>query len=177
MEKKSVLFVCLGNICRSPMGEIVFRALAFQRGILDDFHIDSCGTSGYHIGDNPDGRSVETCSKLISSTISSEAHQHFKSLPLHKARQLSAKDFKDFDYIFAMDGDNLKNIQKLYNQTNKEGSGFKAKITRIGEYHSDKKKLNVEDPYYGKMDGFTENYNQILESSNRFLDSLGYDSK
>ncbi|GAM29282.1 hypothetical protein SAMD00019534_124580, partial [Acytostelium subglobosum LB1] len=172
--KKSVLFVCLGNICRSPMAEIVFRALVAERDLLDHWHIDSAGTSAYHIGEAPDERSVETCSTLMSSTVSKKAHDHFKSLKLHRARQLVTEDFSTFDYIFAMDGNNLTNIKRLNERSHHQKHGFPSKsvIKRIGEYHPEERYLNVEDPYYGDMSGFKVNYQQLLISCTRFLDEV-----
>eukprot|EP01132_Coremiostelium_polycephalum_P004963 gene4963-6184_t len=165
-NKKSVLFVCLGNICRSPMGEIIFRALVFDK--LDEWRIDSCGTSNYHIGDHPDDRSLNTCRKLIASNISQEAFQHFKSYPIHRARQLCADDFLEFDYIFCMDDSNLSNIKRAASKV----KNIKSVIKKIGDYHPDASKRIVEDPYYGNMDGFEENFHQILVSSRVFLQSL-----
>ncbi|EGC39996.1 hypothetical protein DICPUDRAFT_25972 [Dictyostelium purpureum] len=165
-KKTKVLFVCLGNICRSPLGEIILRAMAFDRKQLDLFEIDSCGTSAYHIGETPDHRSVEVSHLNISKSISEEAYQHFKSIPLHKARQLCIEDFSKYDYIFAMDDSNLNNIKSL-----KGHRSSNAVITRLGTYHTHKK-LNVEDPYYGTLKDFHICYNHIHDCLTNFLKDI-----
>eukprot|EP01133_Synstelium_polycarpum_P005970 gene5970-6915_t len=84
---------------------------------------------------------------MIESTISKSAHTHFKATPLHRARQLCKEDFSRFDYIFAMDADNLRNIKKLY-QVNNNGKGSTSEIKLIGDYHPSGGKVIIEDPYY-----------------------------
>ena len=101
MDKKiRVLFVCLGNICRSPLAEGIFRYKIKKKGLSGHFEVDSCGTSNYHIGDQPDHRTSEN------------ALNHGIRLS-HQARQLFFEDLKKFDYLLAMDRDNLRNIKKL----------------------------------------------------------------
>jgi len=99
-SQQRVLFVCLGNICRSPLIEAVFKHRIAQLGIAQDFAaVDSCGTAAYHVGDDPDERSAETCAK--------------HGVPIkHKGRQLTAEDFDAFDYIFGMDKSNIENIER-----------------------------------------------------------------
>lgn len=97
MAEAKVLVVCLGNICRSPMGEAVLQHLANERGA--SVQVDSCGTAAYHVGERPDERSIETCVK----------HE----VPIDsRARQLQKKDFDEFDIIVGMDEMNMRNIEK-----------------------------------------------------------------
>ncbi|KAF2072892.1 hypothetical protein CYY_005787 [Polysphondylium violaceum] len=166
-SKKSVLFVCLGNICRSTMAEIVFRAMVVERGLMDEWYIDSAGTSNYHIGDTPDHRTVEVCNQLLESTISKQAHQHFKSIPLHRGRQFTEADMENFDFVFAMDDSNLSNMKKVVHHSRNK-SNHKATMKRLGEYNT-AKKLNVEDPYYGNMSTFRECYNHVFDCLQNFL--------
>lgn len=100
-KKIHVIFVCLGNICRSPLGEGIFRHLVKEKGWEDFFHIDSAGTAGYHAGEMPDIGSI------------SVAEQYGISLAGQYARQFTVKDSSQWDYIIAMDSSNHKDIQKL----------------------------------------------------------------
>lgn len=146
-----VLFVCLGNICRSPMCEAVLRHLVDQRE-LHDFHVDSAGTSSYHIGSDPDRRTVLKCNKHNINVK-------------HQARQITLDDFHKFDYIFCMDNDNLKDVLDL------QPKNTKAKVALFGTYDP-KKELIIDDPYYGREDGFEHNFQQAMRCSVGFLDSL-----
>ncbi|GAA5873485.1 hypothetical protein JCM16303_001140 [Sporobolomyces ruberrimus] len=152
----SVLHTCLGNICRSPMAEAVFRDVVKKRGLEAEFEvIDSCGTAGYHIGEEPDERTVAVCRK--------------NGIPIdHKARQLQRSDFDKFDYILAMDGwGNLKNIEKV------RPKGSKAKVALFGSFDDGK---DIEDPYYGGKDGFEKTYEQCVRYSEALLKEMGYPS-
>ncbi|KYR02781.1 acid phosphatase 1 [Tieghemostelium lacteum] len=167
--KHSVLFVCLGNICRSTMAEIIMRALCVDE--LDNWLIDSCGTSAYHIGDTPDDRTVSTCRDLLESTISKKSSDHFKSIKLHKARQIHQDDFKNFKYIFVMDDSNLSNVQNFVNKR-PELNNHTAIVTKLVVHHSTVKTNVVADPYYGGMNGFVEIYYQILDCCRNFKKSV-----
>lgn len=102
MKKVKILFVCLGNICRSPLAEAIFKHKVSSRGLDDLFEGDSCGTGDYHIGSQPDPRTI--------------ANAQRNKVPIdHCARQLSTADLEHFDYILAMDSSNLANILKLQN--------------------------------------------------------------
>ncbi|GAA5966020.1 hypothetical protein JCM3765_006540 [Sporobolomyces pararoseus] len=152
----SVYFVCLGNICRSPMAEAVFQKVVKDRGLEQEFEIiESGGTAGYHIGEEPDERTVEVCRK--------------HGVPVdHQAQQLKRSDFDKFDYILAMDSwGNLKNIEKV------KPKGSKAKVALFGSYDDGK---DIEDPYYGGNEGFEKAYKQCLRYSEAFLKELGYPS-
>jgi len=143
-----VLVVCLGNICRSPMGEAVLKHIASQRGI--DIAVDSCGTAGYHVGEDPDSRTVEVCKK--------------NNVPIsHQARQLSVSDFKDFTHILASDASNLGDIDR------RKPANTTADIRLWGSYLDGKP---IPDPYYGGKDGFNKVYQQCVALSNAFLDEV-----
>ncbi|KAL2258833.1 hypothetical protein VTK26DRAFT_7690 [Humicola hyalothermophila] len=153
-EPISVLFVCLGNICRSTMAEGVFQSLAKKPPYKDRIGtIDSCGTGGYHIGEEPDNRTMSTLRK------------HGITDYVHFARKVSASDFDKFDYIFAMDRSNLEDLQ--YMQRRKPGS--KAKVMLFGEYSGTGKPEVINDPYYGGTHGFDKAYEQATRFSTNFL--------
>lgn len=149
-----VLFVCLGNICRSPMAEGVFKKHLDDKGLNDKVFADSSGTGAYHVGENPDHRMCETA-------------KGYSIILDHKARQFSRLDFKKFDYILVMDEANFKDIKTLA-----DDSADLAKIKLMRDFDPYPESGNVPDPYYGGIDGFTTVY-QILDRSTReFLDHL-----
>ncbi|KAB5554395.1 phosphotyrosine protein phosphatase I superfamily [Coniochaeta sp. 2T2.1] len=156
----SVLFVCLGNICRSTMSEGVFQSLAKKepyKGLISK--IDSCGTAGYHIGEEPDHRTMATLrAKGIKDYV-------------HLGRKLRPSDFDTFDYIFAMDRSNLSDIQRVEQQRKKSGSGSgsKAKVMLFGEHSGTGETEIVDDPYYGGHEGFEVAYEQATRFSRNFL--------
>ncbi|KAK8099757.1 low molecular weight phosphotyrosine protein phosphatase [Apiospora kogelbergensis] len=159
-EKISVLFVCLGNICRSTMAEGVFRSLtkdAPYKDLIDT--VDSCGTGAYHAGDDPDDRTMSTLAK------------HGITDYTHAARKVRASDFDEFDYIFAMDRSNLSDLQR-YTKKSSSGAkaGQKAKVMLFGEYSGQGKAEVVNDPYYGGNQGFQTAYEQCMRFSKNFLD-------
>lgn len=145
------LFVCLGNICRSPLGEGIILDLAKKHGV--PVTADSAGTASYHIGERPDRRSV------------SVAHKFGIDIREQRSRQFTAADFDAFDIIFAMDESNLQNINSLAS-----GGGHRAKVVLLREFdqeaHGD---LNVPDPYYGGADGFRDVFLMIQRSCLAFL--------
>lgn len=150
----SVAFVCLGNICRSPMAEAVFTHTVKTQNLQDRFcNIQSFGTAGYHIGESPDSRSVSTCKK--------------HNVPVnHRAQQLKSRHFDKFDYIIGMDESNFKNLQKI------QPKNSKAKLMLFGEWNAGNKfNKIVDDPYYGGIDGFEYNFNQVTYFSEEFLKS------
>ena len=156
MSKKRVLFVCLGNICRSPVAHGIFRHLVEQEELSADFYIDSAGTGNWHVGEAPDPRSQE--SALRNGIDISDL----------RARQFSAYDFEQFDYIFAMDKSNYNDMLDLAN-TDAE----KAKVQLILSYDPEAAaNASVPDPYYGKGDGFEKVFQMLHRSCRALLDEL-----
>uniref|UniRef100_A0A9J8AVT6 Low molecular weight phosphotyrosine protein phosphatase n=2 Tax=Cyprinus carpio TaxID=7962 RepID=A0A9J8AVT6_CYPCA len=127
---RSVLFVCLGNICRSPIAEAVFRKMATDNGAVDKWRIDSAATSTYEIGNPPDHRG-QACMK-----------RHGVSMR-HIARQVTKDDFMTFDHILCMDESNLRDLNKKASSV----KNSKAKIELLGSYDPEKQ-LIIQDPYY-----------------------------
>jgi protein-tyrosine phosphatase len=144
---KKVLFVCLGNICRSPMAEAVMRDLVEKRGLTDKIKVDSAGTSNYHIGEPPH---KGTKAKLLEYNISTSGM---------KARQLRSSDLPDYDYIICMDASNVKNtIEMLRAESD-------AKVFRFLDLTPHKK--DVPDPWY--TGDFQETYDLCLEGCEALL--------
>lgn len=155
-KKISVAFVCLGNICRSPMAEAIFKHKVKTLGLSDRFNkIDSFGTGAYHVGDSPDFRSRETCEK--------------HGVPVdHFAQQFKAKHFNEFDYVICMDESNLYNL----NERIRSKTSTKNQARLFGEWNTGKKfNQIVDDPYYGGIDGFEYNFQQCSYFSEEFLKS------
>ncbi|KAI1808791.1 phosphotyrosine protein phosphatases I [Daldinia bambusicola] len=159
-QKISVLFVCLGNICRSTMAEGVFRSIVKDQSspyhnLID--RVDSCGTGGYHTGDEPDSRTM--------STLESHGIANYT----HAARKLRDRDFQEFDYIFAMDNANLSDILRWRDRSRKL-SDSKAKVMLFGEFSGTGRKEVVQDPYYVGRDAFEKAYEQCKRFSTNFLE-------
>ncbi|MBC77935.1 MAG: protein tyrosine phosphatase [Halobacteriovoraceae bacterium] len=131
-----ILFVCLGNICRSPAAEAVFLKLVEAKGLSEHFEVDSAGTSAFHTGDNADPRMIE------------EARLRGISVP-SISRQFVKKDFDIFDQIVVMDDSNFKNVTKL--DPDKEHA---HKVFKLTDYSSNSELNFVPDPYFGGQDGF-----------------------
>lgn len=153
----NVLFVCLGNICRSPLAEGVFKKLVEEENLDDKISADSAGTSGYHNGDPADRRSI-ACGKKFGVAVDSVS------------RQLAANDFTSFDYIVAMDESNRQNILKAAGNTI---NSFNLVMMRdFDDKVADGGSLDVPDPYWSEADGFTEVYEMVLRSGRKFLNYL-----
>jgi protein-tyrosine phosphatase len=153
-----ILFVCLGNICRSPLAEGTFRALVEQKKLSAKISCDSAGTHGYHVGALPDRRSRRVANDYgITLT--------------HQARKLSSDDFANFDYIVAMDESNLEFIQtQSYRST-----GFYPEEGRVFLYRDFDQQAdsqNVPDPYYEDMAAFEQVYQIVTRCGESFLEYL-----
>lgn len=131
-----VLFVCMGNICRSPSAEGVFRHKVSAADLNDKIHIDSAGTHAYHVGNSPDPRSQEAAIKRDYD------------LSAQRARQVHADDFDEFDYVIAMDTSNLDDLQSIC------PANLKDKIHLFLKYAENSNTKEVPDPYYGQGNGF-----------------------
>lgn len=148
-----VLFVCLGNICRSPLAEGVMRHLVEERGLEDRIDVDSAGTGAWHVGEAPDPRSIDV------------AARNGVSLDGQRARKVRPSDFRDFTRVIAMDGANLRDLRgiapedapaelHMLRDLDPEGSG------------------DVPDPYYGGDDGFDRVYEMVHRSCAALLDEI-----
>jgi protein-tyrosine phosphatase len=154
MKKIKVLFVCMGNICRSPTAEGVFAQLIKQKNRHPFFEIDSAGTHAYHIDEAPDLRSQKA------------ARDRGIELNHLRARQVTFADFAEFDYLLAMDDDNY---QILSNACPAE---YKNKIRYFLDYAPQLDTREVPDPYYGGKFGFETVLDMIEEAASGFLTAL-----
>ncbi|MDB4949099.1 MAG: protein tyrosine phosphatase [Gemmatimonadetes bacterium] len=151
----SVLFVCLGNICRSPLAEAVFRHMVRQRGLEDRFVIDSAGTSGWHTGAAPDERSTATARRRGIELAG-------------RSRKLMAADLETFDYVIAMDTENLDGILALAGKA----GGARARVHRLREWDPPPDDGDVPDPYYGGPRGFDHVQDIVERSCAALLDHI-----
>ncbi len=150
----ALLFVCLGNICRSPTAEGIMQHLVKEQGYSDYFYIDSAGTAAYHIGEPANSKSQTTANK--------------HGVQLHsRGRQFVEADFNSFDLILAMDIENFKNVRSLDN-----GNDYSRKVFMMRSFDPDPGDLNVPDPYYGGMDGFELVYKVLHRSCENLLTKL-----
>ncbi|HEX6889492.1 MAG TPA: low molecular weight protein-tyrosine-phosphatase [Chryseolinea sp.] len=154
MSRKKVLFVCLGNICRSPLAEAIFKHKVKQKNLEHFFDIDSCGTSNYHIGDIPDTRTFAIAKK------------HGVEID-HIVRQLTSQDLVEYDYILAMDKNNHENILRLCHSDDHKG-----KVFLMREFDDLGKGEEVPDPYWGKEREFQEVFDILDRSIEKFLEQL-----
>ncbi len=148
--QRRVLFVCLGNICRSPLAEGVFRHHVMQAGLEEQIYVDSAGTASWHQGKSPDIRSIQT------------AQKHGIDISRQQARQLHEEDFERFHYIVAMDESNLINIQ------DKAPYLHTANVRLLLEHE----KKDVPDPYYGANEGFDGVYDLVRDGTYNLLQEI-----
>ncbi len=148
---KRVLFVCLGNICRSPTAHGVFEQLATERGV--SVRVDSCGTGGWHAGEPPDARATAAA-----------ATRGYDLSPL-RARQLASQDFDHFDYILAMDEQNLRDVEAL------RPADYAGHVGLFLDY-TGQSGAEVPDPYYGGAAGFDRVLDLIEAASEGLLAEL-----
>lgn len=149
-----LVFVCLGNICRSPTGEGIFIHKVKKAGLESYFYIDSAGTAAYHTGERADRRSQET------------ANEHGVQLP-SIARRFEYADLEEFDLILAMDSSNLTNI----NQLDRKGK-FTNKVKLLREFDPEPGNKEVPDPYYGGQNGFENVFEMVDRSCQAILEEL-----
>lgn len=148
-----ILFVCLGNICRSPLAEAVFRHQAAERGVADRFHVDSAGTSAYHEGEPPDRRSAAT------------ARGHGVSVT-GSSRRVTAEELGGWDWVIAMDAENLAELEALATRRN-----VRPRLHRLREWDPQPDDLDVPDPYFGAA-GFVRVHEIVSRSVGSLLDAL-----
>ena len=137
-RRKRILFVCLGNICRSPTAQGVFLAEAARAGLADRFEVDSAGTGGWHVGEPPDPRAIEA------------AAERGIDLSRQRARQIKSRDFNEFDLILAMDRSNFNEL------TRRAPRSSSARIAMITDFAPEAGAKEIGDPYYGGPDGFAQ---------------------
>ena len=146
---KKILFVCMGNICRSPSAEGIFRQLASEEKGLTHLEIDSCGTIGYHVGNPPDPRSVKA------------AKDRGYDLSAIRSRKIAVDDLVHYDYLLAMDDDNLSDLHSLADGDNE----LIRKCVLFLDYAKENSTRCVPDPYYGGERGFDVVIDLVEEAS------------
>ena len=154
MKKTKVLFVCMGNICRSPTAEGVFRHIADQSELADTIETDSAGTHAYHIGEPPDRRAQSTA---VSRGV---------DISDLRARRVSHTDFELFDYIIAMDRDNLSGLLDLCPNQHRD------KVRLFLSFAEQLTETEVPDPYYGGKQGFERVFDMVEAAAIGLLEEI-----
>lgn len=149
----NVLFVCLGNICRSPISQGVFEDLLRREGLENEVSADSAGTGAWHIGEPPDARAQKSAS------------DRGFDLSDQRARRVTLEDCRTFDYVIPMDEDNYESVAALCRQS-------KAEVKLFLEYASDSPEREVPDPYFGGPDGFEHVLDLIEEAAAGLLEDI-----
>ena len=152
-----VLFVCLGNICRSPTAHGVFQQMLLDRNVQHRIVVDSAGTGAWHVGKAPDARATQA------------AMARGYDLTALRARQVCAEDFQQFDFVLAMDSSNLADLEALYQQTGCSGS---APVLFLERYLADGPERNVPDPYYGGEAGFEQVLDLVEAACEQLLNDI-----
>lgn len=149
-----VLFVCMGNICRSPTAEGIFTQLIKEQGLEHLIQVDSAGTHAYHVGDAPDERAQEA------------ARKRGIDLAQLRGRQVRPDDVQNFDYVLAMDYDNYENLLNICPE------GYESRVTLFLSHASRLEAEEVPDPYYGGESGFEHVLDMTEEASRGLLDKI-----
>lgn len=149
MSQPSILFVCLGNICRSPLAEAALRAQSVAAGVA--MTIDSAGTGDWHVGRPPDPRAQET------------ARKHGLDISSYRARQVTTEDFHRFGHIFALDQQNLKDLRRI------QPSRHIAEVGLLMDLVPGRKGAAVIDPYYGDEDDFEQAWADVSAAAERLV--------
>jgi len=147
-----ILFVCMGNICRSPSAEGVFRHVVNEAGLADAVHIDSAGTHAYHVGEAPDAR-AQAAARKRGYDISGQ-----------RARQICQDDFREYDWILAMDWDNLAALQQICPKQ------YHHKLMLLMRFANEFEEAIIPDPYYGGVDGFNRALDYIEDACQGVLE-------
>jgi protein-tyrosine phosphatase len=151
-DRPAVLFVCLGNICRSPLAELAFRLEAQARGL--DVSVDSAGTGDWHVGAAPDPRAR------------AEAARHGHSIDDYRARQIAPADFTRFDHIVALDEQNLADLRAL------APAGSTARLSLLLDHAPGRAGEPVLDPYHGDAAAFAETWADVCDGARGLADDL-----
>ena len=151
---QQVLFVCLGNICRSPTAHGVFARQVADAGLAEEIVVDSAGTGAWHVGEPPDGRATEA------------ARARGYDLGSLRARQVTPADFERFDYILVMDKNNLGHLQAM------QPAEYDGHLGLFLDFHPRPPVREVPDPYYGGDDGFDRVLDLVEEAGRGLLQAL-----
>ena len=149
-----ILFVCLGNICRSPLAEAIFNHKVRAMGLETRFRADSSGTSDYHIGETPDTRAIRNAMK--NGVVMK-----------HAGQQLKVSDLNVYDYVFAMDNNNYDAIIRV-----SHGTPYRARISLIREFDPREEGGEVPDPFFGGEKGFQEVFDMLDRSIENLIEFL-----
>lgn len=149
-----VLFVCMGNICRSPTAQGVFESMVGREGLQEYIHVDSAGTHAYHIGEPPDSRSQQA------------ALRRGIDLSAQRARKVRPEDFLEFDYVLAMDASNYEHLRELCHPD------YEGRLRLFLEFAPQAVSHDVPDPYYGGAQGFERVLDLIELAAAGLLDEL-----
>ncbi len=151
-NKTRVLFVCLGNICRSPLAEVVVRSVAEQRG-LQQYHFESAGTGDWHVGGSADPRAA------------AKASEYGLDLSSHRAQQITARNVEQWDWFIAMDSANKNDLLRM--------GVPESRLLLMRQFENPSNIPDVPDPYYdGGLDGFEDAYLMLMENAEELLDYL-----
>lgn len=148
----SILFVCLGNICRSPLAEAALRAEAERVGL--PIKVDSAGTGDWHVGSPPDSRAQAV------------ALRNGIDISTYRGRQVSVQDFHSFDHIFALDAENLKNLRSI-----RPSNGI-ATLRLLMDLIPGREGTSVTDPYFGEDEGFDETWEDVTRAARALIKHL-----